>query len=68
MYNKVINFSQRSIATPDDLMSFKDFAEKHGFKESTVRKYERLGYYHRWDRGTFKISESEALSYWNEAR
>lgn len=61
MYNKVINFSQRSIATPDDLMTVKDFAIKHGCSKNYVYKLHYKGFLPFYPRGKNKVSELEAL-------
>ena len=52
--------------SPSDLLSFKEFSEKWGIKEGSVRKAQARGHYQRYKRGIWKISDSEAIQYWNE--
>lgn len=64
MQNNVIKFSRERlvIKTPDDLMSFKDFALKHQMKIGYLYKLHSKGFISRYKRGVWKISESEVLS------
>lgn len=52
-------------ACPSDLLSIKEFSEKWGIKEGSVRKAQARGHYRRYKRGIWKISEREAMEYWN---
>lgn len=49
------------ITTPKDLLSFKEFAEKHNMKISYLYKLQKAGKFERHKRGVWKISESEVL-------
>ena len=60
MYNKVVNFNHR-VATPNDLMTIKDFAALHGCSVNFVYKLNYKGLLHFYKRGKNKVSESEAL-------
>lgn len=56
----VINFKvKRKNTTPDDLMSFKEFATKHS---CSLKFLYRLKNIKRYKRGVFKISEEEVLN------
>lgn len=48
--------------TPDDLLSFKEFAEKHNMKIGYLYKLYSRGKFERHKRGVWKISESEVLN------
>ena len=61
MLNKVVKFQKRSIVTPDDLMTVKDFAIKHDCSVNFVYKLNYKGLLHFYKRGKNKVSESEAL-------
>lgn len=61
MINKVVQFKKTSIATPDDLMTVKDFAALHGCSINYVYKLNYKGLLHFYKRGKNKVSESEAL-------
>ena len=60
MINKVVQFN-RSIVTPDDLMTIKDFAIKHSCSKNYVYKLHYKGLLQFFPRGKNKVSESEAL-------
>lgn len=59
--NNVINFKKSKIEFPEDLISFKGFADKHKMKVGYLYKLWRKGYIKRHKRGVWKISESETL-------
>lgn len=59
MLNKVVQFNR--VATPDDLMTIKDFAALHGCSVNFVYKLNYKGLLHFYKRGKNKVSESEAL-------
>jgi len=63
MQNNVINFTRErlEIQTPNDLMSFKDFALKHQMKLGYLYKLREKGAIKRYKRGVWKVSESEVL-------
>lgn len=63
MQNNVISFTREKVdfKTPDDLMSFKDFALKHQMKLGYLYKLREKGEIKRYKRGVWKISESEVL-------
>ena len=59
MKNNVICFMKEK--TPNDLISFKDFAQKYGMKSGYLYKLRAKGKFKRYKRGVWKISESEVL-------
>lgn len=59
--NNVINLKTSRINFPNDLISFKEFAEKHNMKIGYLYKLQKLGQFPRYKRGVWKISESEVL-------
>ena len=66
MHNNVINFLRfktKISKTPNDLVSFKEFALKHDMKQGTLYKLAERGSILRYKRGIWKISESEVLRY-----
>lgn len=54
----VISFRKDVKLTPDDLMSFKEFSEKHS---CSLKFLYRLKNIKRYKRGIYKISENEVL-------
>lgn len=60
--NNVINFKKSKIEDPDDLMTFKKFAQKHGTSTSYLYKLFYAGKITRHKRGYWKISEKEVLN------
>ncbi len=66
MQNNVINFSRfksKESKTPNDLLSFKEFARKHSMKQGYLYKLAERKKINRYKRGIWKISESEVLNY-----
>ena len=61
MKNNVINFARDKKVFPQDLISFKGFAEKHDMKIGYLYKLYSRGLISRYKRGVWKISESEVL-------
>ena len=61
MQNNVVRFQKKSIETPHDLMTIKEFAEKNGCSVNFVYKLNYKGLLHFYKRGKNKVSESEAL-------
>lgn len=64
MKNNVIDINKNAI--PNDLISFKDFAEKHCMKKGYLYKLYAIGKIKRYKRGIWKISEKEVLSVLDE--
>lgn len=60
--NNVINFNKGKLEIPNDLMSFKDFALKHGMNIGYLYKLYYGEKIKRYKRGIWKISESEVLN------
>lgn len=61
MKDNVINFKKSKIESLEDLISFKDFAQKHSMKVGFLYKLQKQGKFSRYKRGVWKISESEVL-------
>lgn len=59
--SNVVKFQKKSIGTPNDLMTIKEFAEIHGCSINFVYKLNYKGLLHFYKRGKNKVSESEAL-------
>lgn len=59
MTNNIVKFY--NVRTPADLLSIKEFAEKHSMKTKYLYKQCSLGKIKRYKRGVWKISESETL-------
>lgn len=59
--NNVINLNKSKIEIPNDLMTFKDFADKYGTSPSYLYKLYYAGKINRHKRGYWKISEQETL-------
>lgn len=59
--NNVINLKKSKSENPDDLMTFKAFADKYGTSPSYLYKLYYAGKIQRHKRGYWKISEQEAL-------
>jgi len=49
--------------TPNDLMSFKEMLDKHCIKYGSLYKWTHKGDIKPYYRGTWKVSESEVLSF-----
>ena len=49
--NNVINLKTSRINFPNDLISFKEFAEKHNMKIGYLYKLQKLGQFSRYKRG-----------------
>ena len=61
MKNNVIRLEKSKNIIPNDLISFKGFAEKYDMKVGYLYKLCSKGQIHRHKRGVWKISESEVL-------
>ena len=60
--DNIIPFKQTGI--PDDLMTFNELIEKHGFKYAYLYKHScRTGEITVYPRGTLKLSEKEVLEF-----
>lgn len=59
--NNVINLNKSKIEIPNDLMTFKDFADKYGTSLSYLYKLYYAHKLKRYKRGYWKISEKEVL-------
>lgn len=57
--SNVVNINKR--VAPDDLMTFKEFAQKYGTCTSYLYKLFYAGKISRHKRGYWKVSESEVL-------
>lgn len=59
--NNVISMNRRE-TIPNDLMTFKEFADKYGMKVGYLYKLQRRGEIQRHKRGLWKISEKQVLN------